>query len=216
MKKTTMEKEIFEKAFIDGLNKNFETHSKYFDFNLYVLTDLGTVIFEINKCLMLEMNRAAITLTNFLLERGLKLALIYNEAGIGPEPVETWTETFAGPSKKYNTINLSTSIDQCKKNGLLTQNEKDHLYNTIRVLMRNGFAHADPSEIVKNIPDETPVFVGRLDSPGEIQKVSLDQKVIPVFQSLQMDNFAKEIAPKYFDFVYNLVINIDGRLKSKE
>lgn len=211
-----MEKEIFETAYLERLNQNFATRSKYFDFKLLVLTDLGTIIFEINNCLILGFNRAAITLTNFLLERGLKLALIYNEAGIGPKPPETWTETFAGPSKKYNTINLSTSIDLCKKNGLLTQDERDHLYDTIRVLMRNGFAHADPSEIVKNIPDETPVFVGRLDSPGEIQKVNLDQKVIPAFQSLQMENFAKEIAPKYFDFVYNLVINTDGRLKSRE
>lgn len=211
-----MEKELFEKAFNDNLNKNFEKHSKYFDFKLFVLTDLGTVIFEINKCLILELNRAAITLTNFLLERGLKLALIYNEAGVGPKPVENWTEIFSGPSKKYNTINLSTSIDQCKKVGLLTQVEKDYLYDTIRVLMRNGFAHADPSEIIKNIPDKTPVFVGRLDNPGEIQKINLDQKVIPTFQSLQMDNFAKEISPKYFDSIYNLMINIDGRLKSQE
>jgi hypothetical protein len=211
-----MEKGLFEKAFNDNLNKNFEKYSKYFDFKLFVLTDLGTVIFEINKCLILELNRAAITLTNFLLERGLKLALIYNEAGVGPKPVENWTEIFSGPSKKYNIINLSTSIDQCRKVGLLTQVEKDYLYDTIRVLMRNGFAHADPSQIIKNIPDETPVFVGRLDNPGEIQKINLDQKVIPTFQSLQMDNFAKEIASKYFDSIYNLMINIDGRLKSKE
>lgn len=214
-KKATMEKYHFEKAFNDNLQKNFEKHSKFFDVKLLVLTDLVTVVFEINKCLILELNRASITLTNFLLERVLKLALIYNEAGVGPKPIETWTEIFSGPSKKYNVLNLSTSIEQCKKNGLLTQVEKDYLYDTIRVLLRNGFAHADPSEIIKNIPDETPVFVASFDMPGEIQQINLDQKTIPIFQSIQMNNFAEQIAFKYFESIFNLMMNIDSRLKNK-
>src|SRR5258706_3208394 len=192
-----MDKGIFEKAFVDSLNENFEKHSKYFDFEFYALTDLGTIIFEVNKCLILKLDKAAITLTNHLLERALKLALIFNETGVGPVPVENWTEIFSGPSKKYNINNLGSSIEQCKKAGLLTQDEKDHLFDTIRVLMRNGFSHADPSEIMKNLPDETPVFVGRLDKPGDIQKVNLDPKVIPTFQSITMDNFAKDISFRY-------------------
>jgi len=211
-----MNKGIFEKAFADNLNANFEKHAKYFGFKFYVLTDLGTIIFEVNKCLILKFDKAAITLTNHLLERALKLALIYNEAGVGPKPVENWTETFSGPSKKYNSINLGSSIEQCKKAGLLTQDEKDHLFDTIRVLMRNGFSHADPSEIVKNLPDKTPVFVGRFDKPSDIQKVNLDPKVIPAFQSLTMDGFARDFSFKYFDFVYGLLIRVDERLKCLE
>lgn len=90
-----MKKEIFEKAFADGLNKNFDNYSKFFDFEFYVYPELGTIIFEINKCLILEFNRAALTLTNHLLERVLKLALIKNETGIGPIPVETWESVFS-------------------------------------------------------------------------------------------------------------------------
>ena len=41
-----MEKEIFEKAFIDRLNKNFETHSEFFEFKFYTFPELGSSIFE--------------------------------------------------------------------------------------------------------------------------------------------------------------------------
>lgn len=77
-----MEKGLFEKAFNDNLNRNFECRSKYFDFEFYVFSELGGTVFEINKCLILEFHRASITLTNNLLERLLKLSLIYNEAGM--------------------------------------------------------------------------------------------------------------------------------------
>lgn len=83
-----MNKEVFEKNFIEKLNKNFPELSKYFDFNLEIFCEFNTQIFEINKCLLLEFYRAAITLTNNLLERLLKLALINNETGIEPIPIE--------------------------------------------------------------------------------------------------------------------------------
>ena len=98
-----MKKELFEKAFIDNLNKNFQSRSKYFDFQFYVFSELGGTVFEINKCLILEFHRASITLTNNLLERLLKLSLIYNEAGIEPKPVEDWGIAFEEPNKKYSS-----------------------------------------------------------------------------------------------------------------
>lgn len=210
-----MKKELFEKAFSDSLNKNFDEYSKYFDFELYVFPELGTFIFEINKCLILGFNRAAITLTNHLLERVLKLSLIYNETGIGPKPIETWESVFSDPNKKYTSIKLANSIEKCKKEELLTQSEKDILISTIRTLMRNGFSHADPSEILEGLPNESPFFQGSFSDPTELKKVNLNQKVIPIFQSIQMDNFANQNALSYFDFVFRLMKNIDLRLQEK-
>lgn len=211
-----MKKEIFAKAFIESLDKNFDKHSKYFEFEFYAYPELGTVIFEINKCLILGFDRAAITLTNHLLERVLKLALIYNEIGLGPKPLDTWDELFSEPSKKYNSINLGSSIEKCKKLELLTQKEKNILFDTIRTLMRNGFSHADPSEILKDLPNESPFFAGSFDDPTNIKEIKLNQKAIPIFQSMQMDNFAKETSLKYFDFVFKLMKNIDLRLNEKK
>ncbi|MDD2388076.1 MAG: hypothetical protein PHP52_14975 [Bacteroidales bacterium] len=210
-----MKKEIFEKAFADGLNKNFDNYSKFFDFEFYVYPELGTIIFEINKCLILEFNRAALTLTNHLLERVLKLALIKNETGIGPIPVETWESVFSKHNKIFSSIKLGNSIEKCKNEGLITDDEKIYLFDTIRNLMRNGFSHADPSIVLDKLPDESTFFEGTFSNPTELKKVNLNQKIIPIFQSIQMENFANENAFPYFEYVFILIKNIDMRLKEK-
>ncbi len=211
-----MKKELFEKAFIDSLNKNFQSFSKYFDFEFYVFNELGGSIFEINKCLILEFYRASITLTNNLLERLLKLALIYNEAGIGPKPVETWGAIFEEPNKKYSSIALGNSIEKCRKLNLITDDEKTFLFDTIREFMRNGFSHADSTKILDGIPDETTMFQGSFSNPKEIKPVTVNQKVIPFIQAIHIENFAKGNAVNYFDYVFELTKNIDKRLKDKQ
>lgn len=210
-----MNKEIFEKAFLESLNKNFEKHSKYFDFEFYTYPELGQTIFEINKCLILEFYRASITLTNNLLERVLKLALIYNEAGLGPKPFEDWPKLFSGPNTKYGSLPLGNSIECCKKENLITEKENIILFDKIRELMRNGFSHADSSKVLKHLPDEATFYEAKLSGPSDLKRVTINQKVVPIFQSIQMDNFAKTNAFNYFVFVFTLMKNIDERLKKK-
>jgi len=210
-----MEKELFEKAFIDFLNKNFQNYSKYFDHEFIVFSELGSSIFEINKCLILEFFRASITLTNNVLERLLKLALIYNEVGIGSIPIENWNNIFEEPNKKYGSFTLANSIEKCGKVDLITQVEQEFLFNTIRELMRNGFSHADSSKILKDIPKETIAYQGNFTSPNEIKPVILNQKDIPFIQSIHMDSFAKENAAMYFDYVFELIKKIEKRLENK-
>lgn len=127
-----MQKKLFEDDFLLKLTNNFDRQSKYFDFEFYVFSELGTSVFEINKCLILELFRASITLTNNVLERLLKLALIYNEVGIGPKPTENWNEIFKEPNKKYGSLQLGNSMELCKKFGLLTDDEHIFLFDTIR------------------------------------------------------------------------------------
>jgi hypothetical protein len=200
-----MEKEIFEKAFMNDLNKNFQCRSEYFDFEFYVFSELGGTVFEINKCLILEFYRASITLTNNLLERLLKLTLIYSEAGIGPKPVEKWGSFFEEPNKKYSSIPLGNSIEICRKLNLITENEKVFLFDTIRELMRNGFSHADSTKILNGIPEETTMFQGSFSNPTEIKPVTVNQKIIPFMQAIHIENFAKVNAANYFDYVYNFI-----------
>lgn len=210
-----MEKEIFEKAFIENLNKNFEVHSIFFEFKFHTFPELSSTIFEINKCLILGFHRASITLTNNVLERVLKLALIYNEVGINPIPLEDWNETFSKPNEKYSSLPLGNSIEKCKKENLITINEKNILFDKIRELMRNGFSHSDPSKILKDLPDEIPSYQGTFSNPQDVKEINFNHKIIPVFQSMQMDEFAKENAFEYFKFVFRLMKNIDDRLKTK-
>jgi hypothetical protein len=210
-----MEKVLFEKAFMDNLNKNFQSRSKCFEFEFYVFSELEGTVFEINKCLILEFYRASITLTNNLLERLLKLSLIYDEAGIGPKPVEDWSSTFEEPNKKYSSIPLGNSIEKCRKLDLITEEEKVFLFDTIRELMRNGFSHADSSKILNGIPDESTMFQCSFSNPTEIKPVTLNQKTIPFIQAIHIENFAKENAANYFDYVYDLIKKIDKRLIDK-
>ena len=211
-----MEKEIFEKAFIDNLNRNFQKQSRYFEVDFYVFSELESSIFEINKCLILELYRASITLTNNVLERLLKLALIYNEAGIDPKPVENWNSSFEKPNKKYGAIVLAESIDKCRKLGLISDDDYIFLYHTIRKMMRNGFSHADSSKILEDLPDEITMFQGSLSNPNDTKSVNLYQKSIPFIQAIHMDCCAKESAAKYFDYVFELINRIDKRLIDKQ
>ncbi|MCY1635061.1 hypothetical protein [Marinifilum sp. D737] len=211
-----MEKAVFEKAFIEKLNKNYPDLGKYFEFELKVFCEFNTLIFEINKCLILELNRASITLTNHLLERLLKLALINHEAGIEPIPIEQWNDTYKRPNEKYGGMNLGQTIGVCKKLGLIMDEEKKLLDKTVRNLLRNGFSHADSSEILKDIPDNTKMYMGSFTNPKEgLEEVSVDQKIIPTFQALQMEEFAKAYAKPYFDFVFKLIFKIEERLIEK-
>lgn len=210
-----MDKNLFADSFLKSLNENFPKYSKYFDFDLQVFCELNTLLFEINKCQLLEFHRATITLTNHLLEKLLKLALIYNETGIGSIEVENWNSTFEEPNRKYSTIDLGNSIEKSKKLGLITSSEKEFLFNVIRVLMRNGFSHADSSEILKDFPEESKMYQGTISNPNEIKEVILNQKIIPFMQEVQMENFAKASSNLYFDFVFNLIFRIEKRLTEK-
>lgn len=211
-----MEKIKFEQNFVENLNKNFPQFSKYFEFRLEVFCEFNTLIFEINKCLILELDRATITLTNHMLERLLKLTLIYNEVGIGPIEIDKWSETFEKPNANFGTIDLGNSIERCKKIGLITDQEKKYLFDTIRVLLRNGFSHADSSNILKKLPDETLMYQGSFSNPNvELKEVFINQKTMPTFQAIQMEDFAKNSSHPYFDFVFNLIFRIEKRLKDK-
>jgi hypothetical protein len=207
-----MEKDIFEKSFIENLNKNFDECVKYFDFEYKHFFDFRTVIFQVTKCLILELDFATITLTNHILERLLKQALISKVVGIKPIPTELWNSIFEGPTKLYSSISLGNSIEFCKKEGLITDLEKDTLFNVIRELMRNGFSHADSTKVLANIPDAMPMFQGNLNDPTNLQPITLNPKIVPPLQSLHMEQFAKANAKNYFSYVFKLLENIELRL----
>ena len=210
-----MKKEIFQKVLVDNLNKNFQSRSKYFDFNFFVFGELSATVFEINKCLILEFNKASITLTNNLIERLLKLSLIYYEAEVGHKQFEDLNIVYELLSKKYSSIPFGNSIEKCRKLDLITENEKVILFDTIRVLMRNGFSHADSTKILKNIPEETIMFKGCFSNLQEIKPVTINQNILPSIQALHTQNFANENAADYFDYVFDLIKKLDKRLTDR-
>ncbi|PZX56051.1 hypothetical protein LV84_02418 [Algoriphagus ratkowskyi] len=210
-----MDKDEFEKSFQNKIGANFNDRAKYYEINLEVFCELRTLLFEINNCLLLNFDRAAITLTNHLLERLLKLALINSEIGIGSIETNKWNEVFQEPHKKYGTISLANSIELCKKFELITGEEKNYLFDRIRILMRNGFSHADSSNILAHLPDDLKMIQGNFSNPNEKKEISVNQKIIPFLQALQMESFATQTSKPYFDYVYDLIFRIENRLIEK-
>ncbi|PLX10176.1 MAG: hypothetical protein C0594_05240 [Marinilabiliales bacterium] len=210
-----MEKKIFEKDFSEKLAKNYNELSSYFDFELKVLCEFNTLIFEINKCLILELNRAAITLTNHFIERLLKVALIKNEAGIGPKPVDKWNDAYAKPTQQYGNLKLWETIKICREKNLINEQEKSFLNDIVRDMVRNGFSHADVEKIMKKYPDNVVMYEGSFSNPGKLKEVSVNQKLIPEIQAIQIAGFAEANARVYFDFVFNLLLRIEQRLTDK-
>ncbi len=208
-----MDKHVFHDGFHSLVDERFETYNLYFDYEYKVFHELTTTVFEIAKCLMLDLHKAAITLTNNFLERILKLALIKYDTGIGAKPVGEWNSIFAKPHNDYTSLTLSRTIEECSKRGLILTEEREYLSDTIRDMIRNGFSHADADKILKTASDEMVGFVTTFSNPKNLQKVVLNPKIIPALQSVQIDAYAKEIAPIYFRSIFNLMVNIEGRLE---
>jgi hypothetical protein len=177
-----------------------------------VFSEFSTLIFEINKCLILELNRAAITLTNNLIERLLKLALIKSETGLGPFPIEDWDKIYRPPTEKYKSYTLGNSIEKCKKLDLIETEEKNLLFDSIREMVRNGFSHADFDKVLIDYPDEIKMYQGSFSNPSELKEVKINQKLNPDIQAFQVENFAKDYAKPYFDFAFNLIFRVEKRL----
>jgi hypothetical protein len=213
-----MEQIVLEKNLAECLEKNFSKFSRYFEFKTkaFRFRELEPFIYQVNTCLILDLHSASITLTNHILERLLKLGLIYNEAGTGAIPVEKWNSIFLETNRKYSDIPLANSIELCRKFELITAEEKRFLFDIIRELMRNGFSHYDPSKILAGLPDETFAIHGNFSGQGEINQIRLNQKVIPFLQAEHMENFAKENSSFYFDYVFELIDKIENRLKVKQ
>lgn len=210
-----MEKIILEKHLEDHLDKNYDKYSNYLTKDFKVFTELNNSVEEVIKCLMLEFDKAAITLTNNLLFRLLKLSLIYNEVGSKPVPIEKWESVFAEPNLKYGTLSLDKAIELCKFQNLITSSEKEYITDSIKKLIVNGYSNADLAKIVGIASYETVDPIGINAESPEFGYDDLNQKIIPPLQSIQIENFSRGNASRYFEFVFDLICNIEVRLINK-
>lgn len=211
-----MDKNNFENIVGLSISRNFDRFKGYYDYKFLFFHELESTVYEVVNCLILGYYTAALTLTNNLLERLLKLSLIYKVVGTGAIPVENWNSVFEEPNKRYGSLPLSESIRQCRKEGLITELEEEYLNKVIRDMIRNGFSHADTSKILKDSPDVAVGFMGKLNGKLDLAKVELNQKVIPPLQATQIESFVEVNSHHYFDYVFRLLQNLASRLKSTE
>jgi hypothetical protein len=210
-----MEKIILEKTVKGNIDNNFDRFSKYLNNDYQVFNELKYSVEEVAKCLILEFDIAAITLTNNILVRLLKLSLIYNEVGVKSVSIEKWNSFFNEPNRKYGSLSLGKVIELCQKHDLITKSEKDYLTDSVNKLIINGYSSADTSKMLEIATDERVESQRNHEDSPELEKSVLKHKIIPPLQSIQIENFTKANASRYFEFVFELIGNIEKRLIEK-
>lgn len=205
-----MEKITLEESVKDLLINNFDKYSKYLDHEFQVFKELKKPVEEVAKCLMLDFHNAAICLTNNILVRLLKISLIYDEVGIKQVSIEKWNSVFSVPHQKYGSLLLGETIELCIKHELISKPEKDYLTDALKKLIINGYFNANPGKL----PDESEP--GNHNGVTELKKEEPKQKIIPALQSIQIEHFTKANASRYFEFVFELIGNIEYRLIERD
>lgn len=191
--------------------RNIESYGHFVDepFNWSLLNSIRE---EICKCLIVGCNQAAITLTNHLLEKSLKIFLFHVEPS---SQNYTNTEEIERHFKKINRIHggkdLSDTINNCCSKGLITKEQKNILHN-YRDQFRNAFGHAEPNKTFglaeKEVIIFNPLVHNRVPDPVKVkvadfpflydykQKEIADQNSVQYFE--YVDNLIKDVLPKLF------------------
>ena len=221
-----MSKEIFLKSYKEKVNRNYDQLDYYFNDRLAILSALNPVKYQIINCLMIEQNIASVTLTNHLLERMLKLALIEKEIyglKIGKDDIELKLKLDFS-YKKYDNLVLSQSIKEAYKSELINDKEKEYLYNIVRDNIRNAFSHAEMEKINKGKQESITMFsykFGEVEEKFRNQEALAHKEIIvstkvPVLQSEIQNDKCSQIAMPYFESIYKIAKNIDARLDLKK
>jgi len=197
-------KEFFEQCF----KNNESVYSKYNKFTPLIFTELSFNINEIARCLIVEAYSAAITLTNHMLERLLKLALIEDEMQLLPlnHPYQAcWDRMYP-----YFDLDMQITINRCATKQLISGKVKKQLL-VYKDIFRNGFSHAATDLIFKEYPE---TFTVSYDHPFN-DTIEFNLKKDPRFQLQFLQEIAQKRALEYFEYVITLISIIEDSLQRK-
>ncbi|MFP5437161.1 MAG: hypothetical protein ACLGH8_05215 [Bacteroidia bacterium] len=196
-------KEFFNSCY----ERNFDLYKIYLDYRPIIFVELPFNIGEIVRCLVIEANTAAITLTNHMLERLLKLTLIEDEMELRPL-THPWSDCW-DRMYPYFDWNMDKTINQCAIRQIISGKQKKQLQK-YREVFRNGFSHAATDLIFKDYPE---TFTTR-DSYNDMD-VTHNLKKDPRNQLYFLQKIAKENAHSYFKYVFDLIESIEKSLQRK-
>ncbi|MBE98500.1 hypothetical protein [Flavobacterium coralii] len=207
-----MNKTNYKNLFDEYVEKNFDNIHKFLNIKLTIFREIQSRIHEISICLIVEAYTASVTLSNHTLERLLKLALIKNEilqtGKIGIDKIDYKT-----PHKNWDGLVLDKTVKACKENKLITEEEYKTL-NEIRRYFRNGYSHGELNKILYQYKEEVEMFKVNINT-DEVQPLKINLKETPIWQYILVDEFSKEIAIQYLDFLCILTQNIEQRIHQK-
>lgn len=170
-------------------------------------TELNPVRYEISTCLILGLYQAALTLTNNLMEKYLKVALIYHNADF-TDTGDTIPEKLIGITRKstadYNSTNLNANINAACEQGIISEEDKKKLQE-FRENFRNAYSHADAAKTFTN--KSIPIMGGQLTENGLLIGPPNDAMIalLPILQGFAQKEHAEANAIPYFLFIDSLI-----------
>jgi hypothetical protein len=187
---------------------------RQFYVNEYGLTEIDPLRYEICICITLSLYQAAVTLTNHLLEKYLKIALIYNATKEKITKINL--ETIFKPAvDKYSGLELAKTINLCCSKAIINKEQKNQLH-IYREKIRNAYSHADMNKTFTGM--KIPVQFGKIDykDPENIFKVEHTSEVnlsdFVLFQGIAQVIISKEISFDYFGYVDSIIRSTKEKL----
>jgi len=194
-----MVKDVFPREWFNNYEKiKVKFHSGY------NYPEFDTIRDEICKCLICDLNLAAITLTNHLLEDFLKKMLIYKNV---KKENESIFGAFDASTKEYDGITLFNSIEKAFVENIISEEQKDLLHQ-FRNEFRNPYSHAESKKIFSGLT------VGVQEVKLENNKFNVSEYKqeeiigLPFVHGLVKIEIAKQIAVQYFDLVDEIIRDI--------
>ncbi len=205
----SIDKEKYRKYFDEKINLNFDKLSPYFDVDSHLFSGINLLMNENYRCLMVDAHIASITMSNHIIERLLKFALIYENS------LDESEEIAIKAYKKFQGMAMKNTIINCWNRNLIDDNEKKHLEKIINDMVRNGFSHSSFENILRSTPEKIPAIKGNFHST-EITDVEIDRRVLLSISEAQIENFAKENSFEYFKYIFGLIRRLESKIRPKE
>ena len=174
------------------------------------MRSLNPILDQACDCLLIKADIAAITLTNFLVERTLKLAVTIRE-GNGKTyssdiPLE---QVFKEEIEMYDNKKMEQTINRAKSLGIITKDESKFL-KKCRVKYRNPFSHAELQTILTGSTVTT--YEASLFNPTDIVEREVNLSTTPLFQDWGLAQYCKKHSFDYFIEIFVLARKIEKRL----
>jgi hypothetical protein len=199
-------------GYAQRVQKNHPVLEKYWADDL-IWSELNIVKGGILNCFTIGCAMAGVTLTNYLLEWTMKLALIYNDVGFVSIGQVNDLDAYAEAHKNYSNENLFETINRCAERGLITDTLKDRLHK-YRQSIRNGFSHASPKSTFKDASSRFVMFSFKDLVPSPVKETKIST-LPPFLQAYAVRDFAEANALPYFDLVYQAIKEVEQVIGAK-
>lgn len=204
-----MSKDGYKEQILKNIDTNWpkleELNSQWYDWPL-----LDNIRSEIFYSFLIGCSQAAVTLTNHLLEKALKVILMQTEPNN-----QNFTDAakiqshYAELNRQYQNVNLVDLIQRFFDKGYIDENERTTL-DEFRKVFRNAFGHADPKKTFGETTKKVAVF-----NPFVHTEFQMSEVKVKDFQFVQ-DTEQKKICDTqgldYFIFIDKIIIRTLGKI----